>query len=420
MNQPKSFSYDVGIIGLGRVGLPLALSFVEKGLRVMGFEKSEEPLAALKEGRMPFNEPGYDALAASGKLQVTTDQSHVADVEHLIITVGTPLRHHVETDLRQVMRVFDGIIPFLRAGQTIILRSTVAPQTTRTIQRLIEQKTSFTIGKEIFLAFCPERLAGGKAKKELETLPQIVGAEDVGSMERASTLFSVLSPKILTTNSVSAELAKLYCNIYRYVNFAMANQFASIANHHDANIYEILRVTNEDYPRSRIPSPGFAAGACLRKDFGMISEDSAQSDLFLTAWRVNEHTPTFLIQQLKRRTTLLNKRIVVLGATFKRDSDDVRDSLVPKLIRYIEREVPRSIHLHDPHVGDVIEEKGEQFSMPNARLEDVLPTADIVFIAMNHTVFERHFHKIHDTVPVGTWFVDVWNISRRDQMFFKK
>ncbi|MEN9558654.1 MAG: hypothetical protein RL141_1023 [Candidatus Parcubacteria bacterium] len=420
MNDRTSFPFDVGVIGLGRVGLPLALSFVETGARVIGFEKSDKELAAIRDGRMPFQEPGYTELAASKKLETTTEHRRVSEVEHLIITVGTPLRQHVETDLSQVMQVMENLLPHLREGQTLILRSTVAPQTTRYVERVLRTRTSFEIGKNFFLAFCPERLAAGKAKQEIATLPQIVGAEDPESARRASALFTRLGPKTLETDFTSAELAKLFSNIYRYVNFAMANHFAYVADRHNANIYEIVRLANQDYPRNNIASPGFAAGACLRKDFGMISEDSPYGDLFLAAWRVNEHTPRFLVNGLKKRTDLFNKRIVVLGASFKRDSDDLRDSLTPKLVRTISREVPKSIAVHDPHAAEIIEEMREDFSVPNAVLSDVLPTADVVFIAVNHRAYEQNFRKIYDTVPVGTWFVDIWNVSRRDRTFFKK
>ncbi len=414
------FSIDVGIVGLGRVGLPLALSFVEKGLKVLGIERFDKELESLRQGKMPFTEPGYDELTASKKLQVTTEHSRLSEVEHIIITVGTPLRQHIETDLSQVMGVIDTIIPFLRKGHTLILRSTVAPRTTRTIGRYIEQKTILRIGQDFFLAFCPERLAGGKAKIELATLPQIIGTEDAKSGEKAEKLFSRLGPKCFHTDYVTAELTKLFCNIYRYVNFAIANHLAVIADHYDTNIYDILTLANEDYPRSQIPSPGMAAGACLRKDFGMISEDHPYCDLFLSAWRVNEYTPLFLIHKLKQRTTIHNKSIAVLGATFKRDSDDIRDSLIPKLIRYLEREVPSSIVVHEPHLGASIEDAREHFLYPNTERDQALHEANIVFLAINHSIFAHEFEAIYSTISTGAWIVDIWNVSKTNQIFFQK
>jgi UDP-N-acetyl-D-mannosaminuronic acid dehydrogenase len=185
-------------------------------------------------------------------------------------------------------------------------------------------------------------------------------------------------------------------------------------------VYEVIRMANENYPRNKIPFPGFTAGACLRKDFGMISEDNPYSDLFLSAWRINEHTPKFLVLQLKKRTELFGKNVVVLGATFKRDSDDFRDSLTPKLIRCIEREAPRSVAVHEPHLGEIIDDWREGYTVRNSPLNEILSSADIVFVALNHSVFERDFDKIYQAVPEGAWFVDIWNVSGNDKIFFQK
>lgn len=336
----EPFQYEVCVVGTGRVGLPLALSLLEVGVHVVGLDVDARLRETVNAGRMPFHEPGYDALVASRRFVVHDDPSIVSRARTLVITVGTPLHNHIETDLRQIQRVLEGVAPFLRSGHLICLRSTVAPGTTAFVQRWLSRHTKLEVGRDLGLAFCPERIAEGKAYEELRTLPQIVGAQDADSLAAASALFGRLAPEIMPTDFVSAELVKLFNNISRYVHFALANQFALIADEQGANIHEIRRMANHRYPRNGIAAPGLTAGTCLRKDFGMINEWSPYPDLLLSAWKMNEYIPAFLVQHLRQRTPLHDKRVALLGYSFKADTDDVRDSLAPKLYRYVDRETP--------------------------------------------------------------------------------
>jgi UDP-N-acetyl-D-mannosaminuronic acid dehydrogenase len=302
----------------------------------------------------------------------------------------------------------------LAKGHTIILRSTVAPKTTHYIKNYLEKKTEFRIGDDIFLAFCPERIVEGKAYQELTELPQIIGAEDDESFLNAKSIFSCLTQHIMRTSYTSAELAKLFNNIYRYVECAISNQFALIADSYDQDVYSILHMSNFKYPRATILSPGLTAGTCLRKDFGMINEAIPYSDLLLSSWKVNEYIPKFLIDHLLKRTEVKDKNIAVLGYTFKKDSDDIRDSLVPKLLRYIEREVPNIIKIHEPHLEN-IDEKYENYTLDKA-----IDNADIVYISVNHSEFKLQKEFILDKVKTTCWFVDIWNVLDTNKIFFKK
>ena len=298
------FDYDVCIIGTGRVGLPLGLSFMESGLAAVGVDLDARLRDAVNTGKMPFHEPGYDALVGSRRFVVHGTPEVVARSRAVVVTVGTPLYNHIETDLSQIQRVLAGIAPHLREGQLLCLRSTVAPGTTAFARRFIERHVSLKVGEGLLLAFAPERIAEGKAYEELRTLPLIVGAEDPASAEAATALFSRLAPEVMATDYVSAELVKLFNNIARYVHFALANQFALVADTFGANMYEIRRLANHQYERSHIASPGFTAGTCLRKDFGMINEWSPYPDMLLSAWKMNEYIPAFLVQHLLKRTDL--------------------------------------------------------------------------------------------------------------------
>lgn len=407
--------YDVGVIGVGRVGLPLGLSLSSKGLKVLGIDIDKDIIEKVNRKVMPFKEEGYDELINEVDFKVSSNHADVRDVENIIITVGTPLLPHIETDLSQLKRVLNSIKQHIVKGHNIILRSTVAPKTTEYVKKYLELNTGYRVGTDIFLSFCPERIAEGRALIELEQLPQIIGSEDGESALRAEKIFTRLTKDILHTDYISAELVKLFNNISRYIHFAVSNQFAIIADSFGANIYDILHMSNYKYPRGVIPKPGFTAGTCLRKDFGMINENVPYTDLLLSAWKVNEFMPKFLVDNLKQRTEIYNKVVCVLGYSFKSDTDDTRDSLVPKLIRYLEREAPKEIKVHDPFLPETIDG-----SYVNHSLDDAIKNADIVYFAVNHTSFKADFPGIIENCRDDCWFIDLWNTGNTNRIFFKK
>ncbi len=419
MSHPlPDFEFDVCVVGTGRVGLPLGLSFVEAGVSAIGVDVDATLREAVNAGRMPFHEPGYDALVARRAFQVHATPEVVARARAIVITVGTPLHQHIETDLRQIQRVLEGVGPHLRPGHLLCLRSTVAPGTTAFVQRWLERNTPLVVGKTILLAFCPERIAEGRAHEEIRTLPQIVGAGDPASQEAASALFARLAPEIMPTTFVSAELVKLFNNIARYVQFALANQFALIADTYGANIHEIRRMANHHYPRNHVAAPGLTAGTCLRKDFGMINEWSPYPDLLLSAWKMNEYIPAFLVQHLMQRTKLHDRRVALLGYSFKADTDDVRDSLAPKLYRYIARETPLHVRVHDPHLADPVPAEGGNESLQNWPADVALADVDCVFVATNHSEFPAILRQLAVDRPEA-WVADIWNVCGIDQMFYQ-
>jgi UDP-N-acetyl-D-mannosaminuronic acid dehydrogenase len=408
------FKNNIALIGIGRVGLPLALTLCDSGFKTIGIDIDIPLIDKVNRKIFPFHEPGYSELIKKVDFRCTPDTAEIADCENIIITVGTPLLSHIETDLSQVTRVINSIIPFLREGHNIILRSTIAPKTTLFVRNLLEQKTEFKVGSEIFLSFCPERLAEGKAMVELRELPQIVGAEDPASASKAEKIFEKVTVEVIHTNYVSAELVKLFNNISRYVHFSVANQLAYIADEFDVDIYDIIHMTNHKYPRGVIPQPGMTAGTCLRKDFGMINETIPYTDLLLSAWKVNEFTPKFLVDNMKRRALIFNKKIAVLGYTFKNDVDDTRDSLIPKLIRYIERENPACVRVHEPNIEGKLDMLYENYT-----LKDALENVDIVFFAINHKAFKNGIGNIFNLCNKDTWFSDIWNLGGAGKLFYQ-
>ena len=404
---------SIAIIGLGRVGVPFLLFLEKEGFNLVGIDNDTKIINQLNNKKMHFHEKGCDKLLKKSKAIFSESLEIIKkkNCKYIVITVGTPLRESIEVNLSSLDKVFDGLLNIFTAGQTIILRSTIGPETTNYIKKKIEQKTKFKIGKNLFLSYCPERLAENRALKELISLPQIIGVEDKESFARTAKIFKKV--KVFKTNFLSAELVKLFNNNYRYIEFAMANQFAVIANDFDQNIYDIIQMCNYKYPRGRIFQPGLTGGSCLRKDFGMLNERSANPDLFLSAWKINEYIPYHLSHTISKKFNLTGKKIGILGYSFKKNSDDIRESLVPKLIRQIEKKVPKKIIICEPNV-----KKKQINNLENNSMEYVIKNSNIIFIAINHTKFKKE--KIMKLLKKGTVIVDIWNHLGKNNFIFKK
>jgi UDP-N-acetyl-D-mannosaminuronic acid dehydrogenase len=402
-------AYDVSVIGLGRVGLPLALTFADAGLRVLGVDRDAERLEALRAGRMPFKEPGTDELLARVQLDVSSVAADAAQADAIVLTLGTPTFSHIEIDMGDIRAVLDDLLPVLRDGQLVVLRSTVAPETTEFVAGYLEKQRGFTVGRDLFVAHVPERIAADRFLEEIGTLPCIVGGVGEGSGERAGRLFEVLGAPIVQTTPVQAELAKIWTNIYRYATFALPNLLMMDCERYDANVFEVIELINRDYPRGGIGRPGLTAGTCLRKDFAFSEEKSNAPGMLLGVSRVHESVPLFLVDGVKRRLggSLRERKVAVLGLAFKRDTDDERDSLSHKLIRLLERELA-DVAVHDPVVAT-----------PTASFEEAVRGADVVVVATNHSFFSapEALAGIAELGGPDCLVVDPWNALGAGQVF---
>ena len=269
---------DVSIIGLGRVGLPLALSFADRGVRVLGIDNDPVRLGALQQGRMPFSEDGaqevLDRVHAAGTLTLSDRVADAAAADHIVITLGTPSFSHIEIDMRDIRSALDDLLPHLRTGHALTLRSTVAPGTTEFVAGYLETHRDLRIGEDVYVAHAPERIAAGRFFEEIVSLPCIVGGVGARSGEIVGDLFSVFGAPIVQTTPVQAELAKIWTNILRYTTFALPNLLMMDCDQYDANVFEVIDLINRDYPRGGMKLPGFTAGTCLRKDFAFSEERS--------------------------------------------------------------------------------------------------------------------------------------------------
>jgi UDP-N-acetyl-D-mannosaminuronic acid dehydrogenase len=405
-------AHDVAVIGLGRIGLPLALVFADAGLRVLGVDKDAARLAAVRAGRMPFKEPGTDALLArvgdAGGLSLSHRAQDAATADAIILTLGTPAFSHIEIDMGDVRAVLDDLLGVLPAGRLIVLRSTVAPGTTEWVAGYLEKHLGLQAEEDLFVAHVPERIAADRFLAEYDTLPCIVGGVGPRSTERAARLFAALGAPIVETTPAQAELAKIWTNILRYATFALPNLLMMDCERHGANVFEVIDLINRDYPRGGMALPGLTAGTCLRKDFAFSEERSNGPGMLLAVSRVNESVPLFLVDGLRRRLgSLRERKVAVLGLAFKGDTDDERDSLSHKLIRLLERELA-DVAVHDPVVAT-----------PTQPLEEAVQDADVVMVATNHSAFSGPdvLPLIGERAAPDCLVVDPWNALGAAQVF---
>ena len=407
LERVSSGDFTVGIVGLGRVGLPLGLAFARKGVDVIGIDRDQELLAQIQDGVMPFHENGgdyalRDALA-SGKLRASANYEALQDADIIFITVATGLNNEQRVDYSQLQAALEEIAIYLRPVQVLVLRSTVSPGTLeKVVKPFLKKNTDLEVGKDVLLASAPERIAAGRALEELETLPEIVGGLDDVTTDIVAEAMRTLNPQkvIHRTNPTSAELAKLFTNVYRYVRFAVANEFALLAELYESDAHEIIGMINDDYPRGGIPLPGPCGGPCLAKDGYLLVEELSFPDFILTAWKLNEAVPAHMVSRLKDELSAAGKKmegskVAVLGMAFKADIDDLRQSPAMRISELLVRE-GAIVAAHDPF-----------HDTPS--LDTVLTDADAVVLATNHTAFRQlKVSELRTKTKPDCIFVDCW------------
>lgn len=403
---------SVVVLGVGRVGLPLALVFADVGFETRGIDIDPLRVSLLEKKTMPFLEEGADELLqkyGGNRFQIFSvkhQERVIKESRYIVITLGTPIDETYSPDHSQIEELIHDISPFLQEGHVIILRSTISPGSTEQVARLFEEHTKLKIGKDIFLAYCPERIAEGKSVEELREIPQIIGTLDKKSADQATKLFSKISPSMLYSSPRPAELAKLYCNMYRYIDFAIGNEFMVIAEDYGADIYEVLELVNKDYKRAGLKAPGFTAGPCLVKDGFFLLDKSPYMELVTASWRLNENMPGYMFKKIKAiYPNLHKKRIAILGLAFKRDIDDARFSLAPKLEKYFRAEGAR-VSTSDPFIS-------------SESMDTALAGAEIVVIGVNHSKYENlSLSGLQKVVSKNCLVADIWNIFGTGKTLF--
>jgi UDP-N-acetyl-D-mannosaminuronic acid dehydrogenase len=377
---------SVAIIGgAGHVGLPLAISFANAGLKTVIYDLNYDALEKIAHGVFPFKEiHGAERLKAalgSGNLVTTSNPEKLSEVTSIITIIGTPVDDHLNPNPDAIRRSLQDLTNYLRDGQLLILRSTVFPGVTASVERLLSE---FNLKIDVVTA--PERITEGYAFSELPVIPQIIGARTKEIYERAEVLFDSFVSESLYATPEQAELAKLFSNSWRYIRFAAANELYGIALQAGQNFEIIRELMMKNYPRSKdFPVPGFAAGPCLPKDsLQLVAYSRQSSPLNSAAYSVNENLPNVIVNKITSEIDLKDKTVGILGMAFKSGSDDPRSSLSYKLRKLLTFESKKVI-CSDPYVID------ERFRS----LAEILFESDVIVIAVDHPDYRGiTFNKI--------------------------
>jgi UDP-N-acetyl-D-mannosaminuronic acid dehydrogenase len=396
-NETHARQYDdvdlTVVGGAGHVGIPLVLCFADSGLRVLINDRNDAALQSIQKGELPFIEydaqPVLDRVLERKALSYGTKASAIGAKGPVIVTIGTPVDEFLNPELGPVKKCLDELVPFISDDQLLILRSTVYPGTTDWLDRYLK-----SLGRKLKVAYCPERVVQGFGIAELKSLPQIVSGTSQEAEDEAAELFSRIAPDIVRVKPLEAEFAKIFTNVYRYVEFAATNQFYMIAQSAGADYSAILGAMKHNYPRAaRIPGPGFSAGPCLFKDTMQLAAFSGNKfALGSAAMLVNEGLVLHVIDQLRRTYDLANMTVGLLGMAFKPEIDDVRSSLSYKLKKSLLL-YSKTILTTDPLV------KIDPELLP---LEEVLERADLLVVCTPH----QGYKKLNTR---GKPIFDVWN-----------
>lgn len=379
--------------GCGHVGLPLAVTFASRGCDVTIVDVDAAAVERTNAGEVRFMERGAQDLLRRhvGKnLRATTNAAALAGADVVVCIVGTPIDEHLNPQVGKLLLVVGNLKPHLRAGQLFVLRSTVYPGATLRVAAWFDEHVP-----GVDVAFCPERVAQGYAVQEIESLPQIVSGATPRAAERAGDLFSLVAPKIIKLEPTEAELGKLFCNAWRYISFAAANQFYALCAANGMDYAKVHAAITDDYPRMRgLPLAGFAAGPCLFKDTMQLAAfANNEFSMGQGAMLVNEGFPRVLMAQL-RTLDLADKTVGLLGLAFKGENDDTRESLAFKMKKLLELEA-RRVLCTDEYV------RGPEV-LP---LDRVLADSDVLVVCAPH----QRYKTLTPAQPT----LDPWNFLGR-------
>ena len=394
MNNNRKISI---IGGAGHVGFPLGLIFSSNGYKVNLIDKNNENINKINIGIPPFLEEGGKMLLKKmlkyKRIKATNKMLDIIDSKYIIICIGTPINKNLDPKLKNFLDFFKTLKKYINRNQIIIIRSSVYPGICDKVYNIIKDKNKN-------LSYCPERIVQGKSIKELPNISQLVSGKNKKSIIQSSLLFKkICRKKIIKVKVIEAELVKLFSNAYRYIHFSISNQFFMICKNLDLDFVRIRNIMRDGYKRNaHIPMAGFAAGPCLLKDTMQLSSFyNHKFSLGHTAMSINEGLPKFLISQLSKKYNLKKKIIGILGLSFKAETDDVRDSLSIKLLRYLKSKKIKTL------------QSDEYFkSKYNIDKNLLVKKSDIIILSTPHKAYQNLKIKKNKVV------VDIWGITKRN------
>ena len=381
--------------GAGHIGLPLSIVFANKDFDVAVLDKNKSAMEIAKKGIMPFREKdGVKNLkkALKKKIKFYSEPSSFISESTVVITVGTPVDNFLNPDMRQIKECIDSLIPYLKKGQLIILRSTVYPGTSDWLYKYLFKK------KKCDIAFCHERVIQGYTFDEIEKLPQIIAASSKTALKRATLIFKKISKKIVYCSLKEAEFSKLFSNSFRYAQFAIANEFYMLADKAGLDFNKIRKITKDGYPRAEsLPSAGFAAGPCLLKDtMQLLSFSRNNFSIGNSSMLVNEGLVLYLIDKLETKYNLKSKNVGLLGMAFKAECDDTRSSLSYKMKKILSAKVNK-IYCTDPFV---------KTDKNLSSLDKTINNSNILIICVPHKKYKNLNLKNKEVI-------DIWGFIKK-------
>jgi UDP-N-acetyl-D-glucosamine dehydrogenase len=404
---------SVGIIGLGYVGLPLAVAFAEAGDHVIGVDVDQRGIEEINAGHSRIEDVSDERLAAvSDRLRATTHYNELGGCEAVLICVPTPLANQREPDLSYIIDAGQSLARVLRAEQLVVLESTTYPGTTRDRLRPILEESGLAAGREFSLAFSPERIDPGRTDYTIRNTPKIVGGLTDECTARAAELYGRVCDEVVTLSTPeAAELSKLLENIFRSVNIALVNELAILCDRMGIDIWEVVdAASSKPYGFMRFePGPGMG-GHCLPVDPFYLAfkarEYDFSAEFIELAGKVNQQQPQFCVSRIARALNDASKpvrgsRVLLLGVSYKAGVGDLRESPALRIARLL-RELGAEVSYHDPHVPEVPE-----LGMRSTPLSDALAAADVVCIVTAHP--EIDYVEVVSEAPL---VVDLRGVTR--------
>lgn len=373
------------VVGLGYIGLPTSIMFAKHGVDVLGVDINKKTIDSLQNGKVNIEEPGlqevFEEVLKKGKLKVSTNP---AEADAFIISVPTPNNEdeYESCDISIVLSAVNSILPYLKKGDTIIVESTIAPRTMDDHVKPVIENEGFTIGEDIYLVHCPERVLPGKILEELVYNNRIIGGVTPNCVEAGKRVYNTfVQGEMIETNARTAEMSKLMENTYRDLNIALANELTKISNNLDINVLDVIEMANK-HPRVNIHLPGPGVGGhCLAVDpYFIIAKDPEHSLLIQTGRKINRSMPEYLVENVKHILSDVEKaKVAVFGLTYKGDVDDIRESPAFDIYKLLQEE-NLEVVAYDPHVELDFVEKD---------LTKATTDASLVVILTDHSEFKN-------------------------------
>jgi UDP-N-acetyl-D-glucosamine dehydrogenase len=403
----------IGIVGLGYVGLPLAVAFAEAGHEVVGVDTDPRKVEALGAGRSYVDDISDQALAPLGdRIMASAEYEALESCAAVIVCVPTPLTSSREPDLTYLNEAANALAKVLQAGQLVVLESTTYPGTTRERLLPILEESGMSAGEEFHLAFSPERIDPGRTDYTIRTTPKLVGGVTEACTERARELYSLICDEVLVLSTPeAAELAKLLENIFRSVNIALVNELSQLCDRLGIDVWEVIdAASTKPFGFMRFePGPGMG-GHCLPVDPFYLAFKAREHDFYPEfielAGKVNRAQPAFCVDRIARALNDAGKAVhgasvLILGVSYKAGVGDTRESPALQIIRRL-RELGAEVAYHDPHVTELPE-----LQLSSAELPAALELADIAAIVTAHP--EHDYEKVVESAPL---VVDFRGVTR--------